>query len=69
MEEDQVITNASDQPWLRDRVDQRKPSYNMKYCPPDDGENVDIYILDTGINYCLKDFCGNRARYAGYCSS
>ena len=46
-------------------MDQRELPFNNKYCPPNDGENVDIYILDTGINYCHKDFC-NRARYAGY---
>lgn len=27
---------------------------------------MDIYILDTGINYCHEDFCLNRSRFAGY---
>ena len=65
MEEDQVVHNASEY-WHRDRVDQIKLPLNMTYCPPNDGENVDIYILDTGIDYCHKDFCDNRAQYAGY---
>ena len=66
MEEDQIV-GITAEPWHRDRVDQRRLPFNNKaYCPPNDGENVDIYILDTGINYCHKDFCKNRARYAGY---
>ncbi|XP_065902782.1 aqualysin-1-like [Dysidea avara] len=65
VEEDQVVHNASEY-WHRDRVDQMTLPLNMKYCPPNDGENVDIYVLDTGIDYCHKDFCDNRAQYAGY---
>ncbi|XP_065900631.1 uncharacterized protein [Dysidea avara] len=66
VEEDQIV-GITAEPWHRDRVDQRRLPFNNKaYCPPNDGENVDIYILDTGINYCHKDFCKNRARYAGY---
>ena len=66
MEEDQIVRGTTDEHWHLDRVDQRKLPLNQKYCPPNDGENVDIYILDTGINYCHKDFCEKRARYAGY---
>ena len=65
VEEDQVVHNASEY-WHRDRVDQMTLLFNNTYCPPNDGENVDIYVLDTGINYCHKDFCKNRAQYAGY---
>ena len=65
MEEDQIVSITAE-PWHRDRVDQRELPLNQKYCPPNDGENVDIYILDTGINYCHEDFCNNRAQFAGY---
>ena len=56
----------SSEPWHTSRVDQKNLPINKKYCPPNDGEGVDIYILDTGINYCHEDFCLNRSRFAGY---
>ena len=65
VEEDQII-EISTEPWHTDRVDQQILKFNKKFCPPNGGEGVDIYILDTGINYCHEDFCLNRARYAGY---
>ena len=52
-----------------------KPQYGCideHYDPPNDGGNVDIYILDTGINYNHIDFgyldgsAGTRAKYGGY---
>ena len=40
------------------------------YSPPNDGTGVDIYILDTGINYEHDDFKDkhgkSRAKYGGY---
>ena len=65
VEEDQIV-EISREPWHTDRVDQRKLPLNRKFCPPNGGEGVDIYILDTGINYCHEDFCLDRARFAGY---
>ena len=65
VEEDQIV-EISREPWHTDRVDQRNLPLNKRFCPPNGGEGVDIYILDTGINYCHNDFCGNRARFAGY---
>ena len=65
VEEDQIV-EISAEPWHTDRVDQQTLKFNKKFCPPNGGEGVDIYILDTGINYCHEDFCLNRARYAGY---
>ena len=65
VEQDQIVEITAE-PWHRDRVDQRNLPLNMMYCPPNDGENVDIYVLDTGISYCHEDFCIDRAQYAGY---
>ena len=39
---------------------------DQRFCPPNEGEAADIYILDTGINYCHEDFCLNRSKFAGY---
>ena len=65
VEEDQII-EISNEPWHTDRSDQTALPLNKKYCPPNEGEGADIYILDTGVNYCHEDFCIGRSRYAGY---
>ena len=65
VEEDQIV-EISTEPWHTDRVDQQNLPLNKRFCPPNGGEGVDIYVLDTGINYCHEDFCLDRARFAGY---
>ena len=64
VEEDQVVEISAAEPWHTDRVDQTNLPLNERYCPPNEG--ADIYILDTGINYCHEDFCTNRSKFAGY---
>ena len=66
VEEDQIVEISVAESWHTDRVDQTNLPLNQRYCPPNEGEGADIYILDTGINYCHEDFCLNRAKYAGY---
>ena len=66
VEEDQIVEITAAEPWHTDRVDQTNLPLNERFCPPNEGEGADIYILDTGINYCHEDFCLNRSRYAGY---
>ncbi|KAI6648822.1 Proteinase T-like [Oopsacas minuta] len=43
---------------------------NYRYKPPNDGTGVDIYIMDTGINYSHQDFKDSngktRAKYGGF---
>ena len=52
--------------WFLDRLDQLTPPMDNSYEPlTGDGEGVDVYVLDTGINYQHQEF-GYRAKYAGY---
>ena len=73
IEQDQVIQiSNADIPdgatahvqWNLDRLDQHSNSLDGAYNPTGDGTGVDIYILDSGINYDHTDFNG-RAHYAG----
>ena len=38
--------------WALDRIDQVSPELDGIFEPGGDGESVDIYILDTGKEYC-----------------
>ncbi|XP_041346666.1 alkaline serine exoprotease A-like [Gigantopelta aegis] len=49
-----------------DRIDQVSPVLDGIFEPGGDGEDVDIYILDTGINYDHCEFDSHRAIYTGY---
>ena len=51
-------------PWHVDRTDQRRLPLDRLYQPIGDGEGVDVYILDSGVNYRHEEF-ENRAKYAG----
>ncbi len=51
--------------WNLDRLDQRANRLDGQFNPEGTGENVDIYICDTGIRYTHNDLEG-RASYAGY---
>ncbi|KAL5506555.1 hypothetical protein EMCRGX_G008220 [Ephydatia muelleri] len=52
-------------PWHLDRIDQRPRAPNYFYQPVATGAGVDVYIVDTGINYNHEEF-ESRAIYAGY---
>jgi len=52
--------------WFLDRLDQIVPPLDSSYEPlTGNGKGVDVYVLDTGINYQHQEF-GYRAKYAGY---
>ena len=60
-------SNLNDtKPWHLDRIDQLNALLDYSYDPlPEQGEGVDVYILDTGIRFQHQEF-GARAKYAGY---
>ena len=51
-------------PWHLDRLDQATPHLDNSYQPIGMGEGVDIYVLDSGVNYNHSEF-EYRAKYAG----
>ena len=63
-EETMATGDQSTTPWYLDRLQMRFPR-DGEYQPIGNGSGVDIYILDTGINYNHTEFEG-RALYSGY---
>src|SRR5256886_2679008 len=63
VEADQVMTAIATQSpaaWGIDRIDQNAPTLDNSYTYNNDGSNVTVYIIDTGINFNHVDF-GGRA--------
>ena len=61
------MKRSSDLPsiqWDLDRVDEHDRHFDHQYAPAGSGSGVDVYVIDTGINYDHEDF-GGRAHYAG----
>ena len=50
--------------WHLDRLDQLLPALDHTFFPIGDGSGVDVYILDSGINYDHEEF-EYRAKYSG----
>lgn len=51
-------TQTSPPSWGLDRVDQNALPLNQTYNYPNDGSNVDVYIIDTGIRPDHQEFSG-----------
>ena len=60
-----LSTQSGQIPWHLDRIDQRFKTLDYFYQPIATGAGVDVYIVDTGINYNHEEF-ENRAMYSGY---
>jgi len=54
-------TQTSPPSWGLDRVDQQNLPLNNSYSYQNEGQNVEAYILDTGIRYTHQEFAGGRA--------
>ncbi|KAJ3046301.1 serine protease [Rhizophlyctis rosea] len=60
---DNHTVGQANPPWGLDRISHRESGFKGLYAyPADGGQNVDVYILDTGVNINHTDFEG-RARY------
>jgi len=65
VEADQVMTAIVTQTpatWGLDRVDQHFLPLNNSYTYNNDGSNVTVYIIDTGINFTHTDFGGRASK-------
>ena len=51
-------------PWHLDRLDQIHSCLDSSYQPIGTGKGVDVYVLDSGINYNHTEF-EYRAKYPG----
>ncbi|MEV0285204.1 S8 family peptidase [Kribbella sp. NPDC050820] len=61
VQQNQKITVSQDNPpWGLDRSDQRDLPLDTKFTPSSAAENVNVYVIDTGIYAAHKDF-GDRA--------
>ncbi len=67
IEEEGIAEGVQDESlkWHLDRLDQAGLPLDLFYNPIGEGQGVDVYILDTGINYHHEEF-EYRAKYAGY---
>lgn len=53
-------------PWNLDRIDQLSNTLNNIYNPPNTADNIDIYVLDTGVNLAHQEFDGRATRVTAF---
>src|SRR5262249_42602219 len=68
VEQDQVahiVTTETNATWGLDRVDQRALPLNSTYVYSADGAGVNVYIIDTGIEFAHTDFGSPSRAHTG----
>ena len=60
VEQDGVVSMTAVGSWGLDRIDQRSLPLSGTFTPGGTGAGVDVWILDTGIDYSLTDEFGSR---------
>jgi subtilisin family serine protease len=56
-----ISGTQSNPPWGLDRIDQRDLPLNQSYTYPDVSQQVNVYVLDTGVRFSHSQFSGGRA--------
>ncbi|XP_022102952.1 uncharacterized protein LOC110985854 [Acanthaster planci] len=59
-----VDQQGSASQWGLDRIDQRNLPLDGQYNPPNHGENVEIWVFDSGIRATHQDFAGRSVTIA-----
>lgn len=68
IEEDKFVEGTGMNPhlsWALDRLDQEFLPFDQRYQPTATGAGVDVYLIDSGINYAHSEFEG-RALFGGF---
>ena len=67
IERDKLVKGASrdHSSWALDRLDQQWLPLDRRYQPTGTGAGVDVYVVDSGINYSHEEFQG-RAFFTGF---
>ena len=60
VERDGVVTKTAVGSWGLDRIDQRSLPLDGSYSPTGDGTGVDVWIIDSGVDYGRTDEFGSR---------
>lgn len=67
IEEDKIVEGTVNPhlSWALDRLDQQFLPLDQQYQPTTSGNGVDVYVVDTGINYTHNEF-GGRALFGDF---